>query len=104
MLESIFLTVVALGIVLTILSALDRDEIVWPILTFITWIVCAVTASDIEKPYAFIDAGVVVNGTIHYSAGTFMMYFFLGLAVVFIAIFWNCALKAYRDTVTKKGR
>jgi len=100
MLESVFLFIMSLGIFLTILTALDRDEIAWPILTFIVWVVCSVASSNIEKVYAFLDEGAVIEGTVAYSGGPFLIIFFAGIAVVFITIFFNRILAIFSKTTT----
>ena len=104
MLESLFLCVIGFGILMTILTALDRDEIAWSILAIPTWLICSVTVSDLERPYAFLSNGVVTEGIFHYSGGAFMQYFFGGLAIVFVIIFFNNVLAMYRESTKSRGK
>lgn len=103
MLDSLFFSVLGIAALMTVLTAFDRDEIAWPVLGFVTWIVCAVTVANVDISYAFLNStDTVVEHTVTYHGGAFMILLFLGFAVVFIAVFFNRVLAAYRETITKK--
>lgn len=82
---------------MTVLTAYNRDEIAWPVLAIIAWITCAVAVSNIDIPYAFLRSdNTVLTHTTTYRGGAHMIYFFLGFAIVFIAIFFNRVFTVYR--------
>lgn len=103
MLDSLFFSVLGIAFLLTILTAFDRDEIAWPILAIPTWLICAVTVGNLERPYAFIlSDNSVREHLLSYQGGAFMMYFFLGLAIVFIIIFFNRVSEVYKEAAAGK--
>ena len=100
--ELLFIGLVNFSVLMTVLTVVD-DEVAWPVLSFVSWITCAVAVSALERPYVYLSEGIPVEGTITYSGGPFMMLFFLGIGVVFIAIFYNRILEVYRESLKKKA-
>jgi len=100
-LESTFFGVVIVALLFTILSVAD-DELAWPVLAIVSWIICSVTVSGLERPYVVVIGGVVTELTYDFSGGVFMQYLFLGFALVLIGIFYTRVMQAHRATVTGK--
>ena len=88
LIESLFFIVFGFSGLVTVLTALDKEEIAWPVLAFVAWLICAVGVSNIESsPSVFL-----------YSGGPLMMLFFGGIAVVFIVIFFNRVLDVWQES------
>lgn len=101
MLESTFFGVVIVALLFTILSVAD-DELAWPVLAIVSWIICSVTVSGLERPYVVVIGGEVQELTYDFSGGVFLQYLFLGVALVFIGIFFTRVMQAHRAAVTGK--
>jgi len=102
-LDSLFFSVLGIAMLLTVLTAFDRDEIAWPIMAFFTWLACAVIVGDLERPYAFIlTDNTVQEHLLNYSGGAPMIIFFGGIAIIFIAIFFNRVLTMYKEAAAGK--
>jgi len=101
--ELLFIGIVNFSILMTVLTVAD-DEIAWPVMAFVSWIVCAVAVTDLERPYVYVASSVPTEGAVHYSGGVFMQFFFLGIAAIFIAIFVNRVLEVWRESVERKRR
>ena len=97
MLESVFLALFGFAIFMTILTAWDRDEIIWPIMGFIVWIALAISTTSIELPYAFLapDNTVVTHITSYGNAAP-LAFLFIGMAFVFVIIAWSRVSAMYR--------
>jgi len=98
-LDSLFFGVLGVAILMTILTAFDSDEIAWPIMAFFTWMACAVIVGDLKRVFFRPD------NTFHlfsYSGGAAMVLFFGGIAIVFIALFFNRVLAMYREAAGGK--
>ena len=84
MLESLFFVLFGFAVFLCVLTVFDKEEIAWPVLSFIMWIVLAICVNTIEMPYAFITStDNVVTGLTKYSGGSYLTWLFLGVAIVF---------------------
>jgi carbon starvation protein CstA len=102
-LDSLFFSVLGIAVLMTVLAAFDRDEIAWPVLAIPSWLICAVTVSNIDTRHVFLDnMNRIVEHTTTYRGGAHMMYFFFAFALVFIILFFNRVLEMYRETATKK--
>ena len=103
LLDSLFFATLGIAVLMTILTAFDRDEIAWPIMGIVTWLICSVMVSNLERPYAFLlSDNTVLEHSLSYQGGAFMQYFFLGFALVFVTIFFNRVLMVYRESVKAK--
>lgn len=103
MLESTFFGVVIVALLFTILSVAD-DELAWPVLAIVSWIICAVTVSGLERPYVVVSGGTVQELTYDFSGGVFLQYLFLGVALVFIGIFFTRVLQTLRAAAKAKEK
>lgn len=101
MLESIFFGVVIISILLTILTVAD-DELAWPVLAFVTWIIAAVAVSDLERPYVVSVGGVVTEYTYNYSGGIFLQLLFVGVALILVAIFFMRVMEIHGEAMKAK--
>lgn len=99
--ELLFLGVFNFSILMTVLTVVD-DEIAWPILAFASWITCAAAVHNLERPYVYLSSGVPTESTISYGS-PFLMVFFLGIAVVFIALVFNRVFEVWEASQTKGG-
>lgn len=103
MLDSLFFGVLGIAILLTVMTAFDRDEIAWPVIAIPTWLICAVTVSNLERRVAFIlSDNTVHEHSISYAGGAYMIYFFLMLVIVFVVVFFNRVLEMYRAAAAGK--
>lgn len=90
MLETLFFGILGISIIMTILSVIDKEEIAWPVMAIPSWIVTAVLVNNLERMAVFmLPDGTTQLTTIEYHSGAFLIYFFLGFALVFIAIFFH---------------
>ena len=90
MLDIIFLTVFSVAVLMTLLTAFDREEIAWPILGFVLWLATAGASATTESVHVMLDsADNVVEHVVTHPNGPFPIMLFFGLAVVFIALFFN---------------
>lgn len=99
-LESIFLALFGFAIFMLALTAWDRNEIVWPTISFIVWTVLAVSSASIEREYAFlILSGRQINTvTTHITSHAEfpLALLFLGIAFIFVVIAWTRVSGLYR--------
>ncbi len=103
MLDSLFLALFGLAVFLCALAAFDKDEIAWPLLSFITWVMLAITVTPIESQSSYLLAdNTVVDHVVEYYPGAFMILFFTAFALVFVAIFFNRVLEAYKEFATRR--
>lgn len=103
MLDSLFFGVLGITALITVIAAFDREEIAWPILAIPSWLICSVTVSNLERSYTFLlSDNTVKEHLFNYQGGAFLQYFFLGFAIVFVIIFFNRVLAAYRDAMKAK--
>ena len=90
MLDSLFFALFGLAVFVCALTALDKEEIAWPILSFPIWIVLAVCVGSIEKASSFMQTdNTIVDHIAQYTGGTFLTILFLGMALVFVMIMYN---------------
>lgn len=102
MLESLFLALVGLAITMSVLTAYDREEIAWPIMGFITWIVLSASAHSIGVPTAhLLSDDTILAVSTQYSGGSYTIVLLAGFAVVFVAITINRIMTMYRASTKK---
>lgn len=90
MLESLFFALFGFTVFLCTLTVFDKDEIAWPVMSFVMWIVHAISVNTIDMPYAFLTStDTVVTGLTAYSGAAYLTWLFLGLAMVFMFVFFN---------------
>jgi hypothetical protein len=98
-LETLFLGTLGLAIIVSVLTAFDKEEIAWPILSFVTWIVLAVNVANIEIPTAHVlSTDTVLENISTHSGGAFMIMLFTGFAVVFMALTINRVMEMHKKT------
>lgn len=103
MLESMFLSLFGFAVFLCALSAFDRDEMAWPILSFVIWIVLALTAYQIDIPYAFLASdNTVVEHVTTYGGGIWFSYIFVGMALAFLIITVGRSFEARKEKMVKE--
>lgn len=102
MLESTFFGVMIVALLFTILAATD-DELAWPVLAIVSWIICSVTVSGLERPYVVVIGGEIQELTYDFSGGVFLQYLFVGIALVFIGIFFTRVRQAQREALKAKS-
>jgi len=90
LLDVMFFALFSVAVLVTIFTVVDREEIAWPILAFISWIAVAGASATTESVHVLITStdNVVEHVTSH-ANGVFPIIFFFGLAVVYIALFFN---------------
>lgn len=97
LLDLLFLTLFGFAIFLCTLVVYDREEFAWPVLSFVVWIVLAICVNSIETQYAFLNSdNTIITSTSEYAGGAFVMWFFLGIALVFMMILINRVLAVWR--------
>ena len=97
MLESIFLVFFGFSMFMAALTAWDRNEIVWPIISFIVWIALAISVTSIELPYAFLASdNTVVTHVVSYGNAAPLAFLFIGIAFVFVIITWFRVSQMYK--------
>lgn len=101
MLESTFFGVVIISLLFTILTVAD-DEMAWPILAFVSWIIAAIMVVDLERPYVVSVGGVVTEYTYNYSGGIFLQLLFAGVALVLVAIFLMRVMEINKEAMEAK--
>lgn len=101
MIENLFFALFGLTLFLCALTALDREEMAWPSLAFVMWLVLAAGIWYIEKPISFLNStGEVVESIITYSGG-FLTYLFIAMAFGFLFIVWNRIGEAWKESLKK---
>jgi len=91
-LESVFLALFGFAIFILALTAWDRDEVIWPVVGFITWLALAVYSTSIETLHAFLATDNTVVTHISSYTGTFPLTFlFGGIAFILLIIAWQRA-------------
>jgi len=91
MLESIFIMLIVLGIILLI-AAYEWGDPVISLIDSVIWFVCAIGALQIEIPYQYITSGTVTTTTQNISIPA-LGYFFTMLGVVMFLSFSALALE-----------
>lgn len=90
MLDSLFFSLFGLAVFMCALTALDKEEIAWPVLSFPLWIILAVCVGSIEKVSSFMQTdNTIIDHIAQYTGGTYLTILFLGLALVFVVVLWN---------------
>ena len=90
MLDSLFFALFGLAVFVCALTALDKDEIAWPVLSFPIWIVLAVCVNSIEKVSSFMQSdNTIVDHIAQYTGGAYLTILFLGMALVFVIVLIN---------------
>lgn len=102
MLDSLFYIAVGVGILLLGFSAADKDEVTWPILGFIFWIIAAIGAFGIEHATSYVVENAssptgysVVEEITNYAGGWPFGVLFFGLALMMFIFAWNRILEQF---------
>jgi len=97
MLESVFIMVLILAIVMLMLSII-WESIVLSLIDVIMWLVLAIGALKIEIPYQYISGGTVYEAVQEITDLYALTYLFMGIAIVMI-VYWSVlVLDTLRDS------
>lgn len=92
MLDLIFLAVLGLAVFFSALSAADKEEVVWPVISGALWIFASVSVFAIERIEAFVVDNIAENvkvgqyiadHTITYSGGHYLSLLLCALGIIF---------------------
>ena len=87
MLESMFIMLLIMAIILLMLSVV-WESIVLSIIDVVMWLVLAIGALKVEIPYQYISSGTVYEATQEITDLYPITYLFMGIAVV-MAVYWS---------------
>lgn len=104
MLIIMFAIIFAVTCLFAVLHVLDKDELVWSLLSALGWVCLAGLSWDLEYVFAYENAGVVTFEVYTYSGGVFLMWFFFGIAIVFTILAYQRAMIINRKSVLGKKR
>jgi len=97
MLDAVFLLVAALAAWFSMLAALDRGELMWPVMAGVAWLATSLFSYRIESVHVLLTStDNVVEHTAVYSGGWPLAFMFAGLAVLMWVLAINRALEYMR--------
>lgn len=86
MIIAMFAIVFAVTCLFAILHVFDKNELVWSILSAMGWVCLAGLSWNIEYVFGYETGGVVSFEVYEYSGGLFLLWFFFGIAIVFVIL------------------
>jgi len=101
--EVFFYSALGVAMLFTVLTTVDKEEIAWPLLAFVSWFVTAGLSSKVDQIRTFLlSDNTVLEHTVTAFGGAFGILFFAGIGLVFVAIFFNRIWSIYRETVRRR--
>jgi hypothetical protein len=97
MIELLFVIIVALGILFTILTFADPDEIAWPTVAIIVWFIAAISVFNLEWLVSVVNSsGDVTTSVVSYTDGWPLSLLFILIALFNILFVWFRAMEKFR--------
>jgi len=94
-----FVLIAMLGIVFTLLTFADEEEIVWPLIAFIVWLVAAVSMFSLEEQVSYLDAtGTFTTTTVSYTGGWYLSLIFVLFAFINIMFVWYRVMERFKES------
>jgi len=101
MISLLFILIAVLGLVFSILTFADPEEVVWPLMATMTWLIAAVSVFNIEWQISVANTtGGITTSVVSYTEGWPLSLLFVLFAFIFILFLWFRVL----DFFKKRGR
>jgi hypothetical protein len=97
MISLLFILIVMIGIVFSILTFVDEEEVVWPLMAMLTWFIAAVSVFNLEWQVSVANTtGGIITSVVSYTGGWPLSLLFMLFAFIFILFLWFRVLDAFK--------
>lgn len=98
MISLLFILIVMLGLVFSILTFADPEEVVWPLMAMMTWFIAAISVFNIEWQVSVANsAGGITTSVVSYTEGWPLSLLFLLFAFIYILFIWFRVMERFRS-------